>query len=95
MTNQYTITKLKEDKFTVENFDGHLCYCATKDRAEFIVRACNSHDELLKACKELYSTIKDTHDETCTVYATESGCTCRNMAIKFCLQQAIAKAEGK
>ena len=37
--------------------DGFIADVDTKDNAEFIVRACNSHDELLEACRQLHSDV--------------------------------------
>lgn len=51
----------------------------SKANAAFIVRACNSHEELLEACKSALILIAPTDQK----------------ALKRKLEQAIAKAEGK
>lgn len=53
----------------------------TSNRAEFIVRACNSHYDLLEACKKAVFNIH--------------GYTELPIKARIQLQQAIAKAEGK
>jgi len=56
-----------------------------KANAEFITRACNSHDDLLEACKEAISYIRGHNDFE--EYHTPK---CERL-----LEQAIAKAEVK
>lgn len=57
---------------------------ANEANAEFIVRVCNSHYELLKACKKLVKSISEAHEST----------PHQMMAIDHA-SAAIAKAEGK
>ena len=55
--------------------------------AAFIVRACNSHDELVAACKEAFNQIQYLHEK---FQVTGSGCQ-----VLAKLETAIAKAKGK
>lgn len=57
--------------------------------AEFIVRACNSHDDLLAACKALVATANELKDDEHGEHADD--CTmCQAVAVA---DEAIAKAE--
>ena len=58
-----------------------------KPRAEFIVRACNSHDKLLEACKAFLAATLDARTD-------KRGCTCsRCLDAQGELEAAIVLAE--
>jgi len=63
-------------------------YLEEKANAEFIVRACNNHDELLEALKESQIALYD---------AMHAGHLSRSYGGKVMdkIEQAIAKVEGK
>jgi len=44
-----------------DNVMAPVAYVADQDNAEFIVRACNAHQDLLEACKTLVSLVEDLH----------------------------------
>ncbi len=58
-----------------------------KANADFIVRACNSHDELLEACKKAISTFKNDSHYGDKFFNGE------NSTIRY-LELAISKAEN-
>jgi hypothetical protein len=68
--------------------------CCGDDDAEFIVCACNAHDELLEACREAIRTIEADQERMVKagVFEVEDG-DCQ-AATLIQLHAAIAKAEG-
>lgn len=61
--------------------------------AEFIVRACNCHDELVEACKEAYNLI-GILDEHANIWASEAELNRCIIETDYTLKQALAKAQG-
>jgi hypothetical protein len=64
----------------------------SKADAEFIVRACNAHDELLAALKAVVDMFGPWHDDDCPADDT---CDCSSKPIHDAINAAIAKAEGR
>lgn len=91
-TAQWKIIWANPDKARrIENEDTILCefsHCGPK-AAAFIVRACNSHEELLEACKELISLLRvENPEHKGNPVAHEKACKANRKKI----EAAIAKA---
>ena len=63
-----------------------------KANARFIVTACNSHDDLLEACKTAYEIFMSPHASGS--FTCNCG-TCGTCETKKIVEQAITKAEGR
>jgi len=67
--------------------DEEVAYCFDVDRASFIVRACNAHEELLKALVDAQAILGDlVRSGTASIDEIETYST---------VKAAIAKAEGR
>jgi hypothetical protein len=61
----------------------------TQATAEFIARACNSHDALLEACKWVLSVVR--HKSFCPAAENRGACDCG----LFRVEDAVKKAEAR
>ena len=77
------ILDLETDLFIIDKNGKLLANLAIRDYAQFIVRACNCHYELLEKCKQALTIIR--HLDRFGAY----------VSIRIEIEQAIAKAEGK
>lgn len=68
--------------------------CETEANAEFIVRACNCHEELLEACKELANNVSGWDESELRQTGGNTNTNCLLASFTKALA-AIAKAEGK
>ena len=66
-----------------------ICWAASPEDAEFIVRACNSHEDLLEACKEAIRQSDESLAEDGGFRLPEA------QRIYDMVTAAVAKAEGK
>ena len=101
--SKHTPTPWKANKWApgweISAPESHYTVCRLTDcnneeaNAAFIVRACNSHDELLEALKGLLLEVTGAHSGTSSIFAEElkSG---RSFHIAVA-RAAIAKAEGQ
>lgn len=85
------ITKPKEwhlsNKTGVYSGTRQVCYVPIAAEASFIVRACNSHEETLRALKEIYAKFTPAYN-TASI-PKKWGDSCLDI-----LEKAIAKAEA-
>ena len=96
---KWDIAKDRDDWWVTSN-NGDICYMnqsievnQRKANAQFIVQACNAHDELLEACKTMLKYewgFKQFFEGTNYAELQEKADKLTNM-----LQHAIAKTEGK
>ncbi len=70
--------------------------------AEFIVRACNSHYDLVKALEETQAVLEEVYETACNNPTKSTAKHCqitsmanRNFIAKEIVRKAITKAEGK
>jgi len=73
---------------------GNVHFSNAEANAEFIVRACNTHDDLLEALKEARDALvcesTNVYGDTCGITFTCGPCRVRNR-----LDMVIAEAEGR
>lgn len=90
-------------KYDIESREGRICECngmgssRAVANAAFIVRACNSHDDLLKACVDVLAQfaagyfVRNTDSDGCSDWAIKAMEPPRALAA---MKAAVAKAEG-
>ena len=63
-----------------------IAFCDNKANADFIVRACNAHDDLMEACHQMWAALDE------RILNASKGSSVKEALEK--IKQAISKAEG-